>query len=141
MGIALLTVAAIYLCLLRFLYRLRAGNQRWRIYPPTLVAENRWLAQRYGCTGNLVDFGKGAQVPYTELLEEIIALVAEDADALGCAAELARAREIANRGTSAHRQLAVYRAAIEAGADNAEALHQVVDMLIEETVIGTGLEA
>ena len=134
------TVAAIYLCLLRFLYRLRAGNQRWRIYPPTLVAENRWLAQRYGCTGNLVDFGKGAQVPYTELLEEIIALVAEDADALGCAAELARAREIANRGTSAHRQLAVYRAAIEAGADNAEALHQVVDMLIEETVIGTGLE-
>ena len=39
-----MTVAALYVCLLRMLWRLRSANQRWRMYPPTLVRENRWLA-------------------------------------------------------------------------------------------------
>ena len=134
------TVAALYLCLLRMLYRLRAGNQRWRVYPPTLIAENRWLAQRYGCSGKLVDFGIGRQVPYAELLEEVLELVAEDADMLGCTAEVGHAREIVRRGTSAHRQLDVYRAAVAAGADGREAMREVVDMLIAETVAGVGLD-
>ena len=38
------------------------------------------------------------------------------------------------RGTSAHRQLAIYREALEAGATPLEALQGVVDWLIEETV-------
>ena len=132
------TIAAIYVCLIRMLYRLRQGNQRWRIYPRTLIDENRWLAQRHGPDGELVDFGKGEQVPYPELLEEIVELVREDAEALGCVAEVERARDIVARGTSAQSQLAVYRAALEAGADTAEALRAVVDWLIEETVAGVG---
>ena len=59
------TIAAIYVCLIRMLYRLRMGNQRWRVYPRTLIHENRWLAQRYGLQGHLVDFGKGDLVPYS----------------------------------------------------------------------------
>lgn len=133
-----ITIAAIYVCLIRMLYRLRQGNQRWRIYPRTLIDENRWLAQRHGPDGELVDFGKGEQVPYPELLEEIVELVREDAEALGCVAEVERARDIVARGTSAQSQLAVYRAALEAGADTAEALRAVVDWLIEETVAGVG---
>ena len=134
------TVAALYVCLLRWLYRLRASNQRWRIYPSVLIAENRWLAQRHSCTGQMVDFGMGEQVPYANLLDEVIEFVAEDAEALDCVEEVKRSRDIVARGTSAHRQLAVFRAAKESGADNTEAMRQVVDMLIEETMLGTGLE-
>ena len=50
--------------------------------------------------------------------------------------EVAAAREILARGTSAHRQLAAYQAALARGADAEEALGAVVDMLIEETVEG-----
>jgi carboxylate-amine ligase len=131
-----LTVAALYVCLLSMLWRLRAMNQRWRIYPVICIEENRWRAQRYGPTDTLVDFGKGAQVPYAELLDEIIALVTPDAERLGCLPEVLHAREIVRRGTSASRQIAVYEAALSAGAEPAEALQSVVDWLIEATVAG-----
>ena len=48
-------------------------------------------------------------------------------------AEVARTRDILARGTSAHRQVAVYQAAIGKGASKGEALKAVVDWLIEET--------
>lgn len=133
-----LTIAALYVCLLSMLTRLKAMNQRWRIYVNVLIRENRWLAQRYGCGGELVDFGKGTRVPYRDLLEEMIALVREDAEALGCWPEVQRAREIVERGTSAHGQLAVHRAALAAGADRIEAGRAVVDWLITETARDTG---
>jgi carboxylate-amine ligase len=135
-----LTVAALFQSLLSMLYRLRMANQRWRIYPMICVAENRWRAQRYGVTDTLVDFGRGAQVPYPALLEEIIALVAEDADRLACAAEVVRAREIARAGTSAEKQLATYDRALGDGATPEEANRAVVDWLIAETVRDTGQE-
>ena len=101
-----------------------------------LIDENRWRAQRYGFDQGLVDFGKGAIVPYAELLEEILALIDPDARHFGCVAEVSHAREIVARGTSAHRQLAVFGQALSAGADRAEALTAVVDWLIGETVRG-----
>jgi len=131
-----MSIAALYRCLLRMLWRLKRANQRWRRYAALLVNENRWRAQRYGIDEGLVDFGKGTIVPYAELLEEIIALVDEDAKAFGCEAEVAAARDILKRGSSAHRQVAVYRAALAQGATTREALQVVVDMLIEETVKG-----
>ncbi len=126
-------IAAIYRCLLRMLYRLRRNNQRWRRYSAMLVNENRWRAQRYGFDEGLVDFGKGAVVPYADLLEEMLALVAEDAAHFGCEAEVGGARAILGRGTSAHRQLATCKAALDAGADRATALRRVVDQLVAET--------
>ncbi len=128
------SIAAIYLCLLRMIYRLKRNNQRWRRYSNMLIQENRWRAQRYGYDEGLIDFGIGKIVPYGDLLEEIIELVKVDALALDCLPEVEHARQIITRGTSAHRQLAVYRKAVEDGAEKMEALWQVVDMLIEETV-------
>ncbi len=129
-----LTIAALYQSLLSMLARLRRDNQRWRIYPSMCVAENRWRAQRYGVTDTLVDFGKGAQVPYPELLQEIVDLVSADAAALGCLAEVSRAREIAEHGTSAQKQLKVFEDAAAAGASPDEACRAVVQWLIAETV-------
>ncbi len=131
-----ITIAAIYVCLCRMLYRLRRANQSWRSYPVFLLEENRWRAQRYGIDGSLFDFGKGALVPYKDLLDEILELIREDCQALGCVDEVARAREIAANGTSADRQLAVYKVAMERGADKTEALNLVVDHLVAETVAG-----
>lgn len=131
-----ITVAALYVCLMRMLWRLKRANQRWRIYPAALIAENRWLAQRHGVQGSLVDFGIGQQVPLTELMEEIIELVAEDADALGCTTEVQHARTIAMKGTSADRQLATFAAETEAGVDPAEALKKVVAELVSDTSAG-----
>ena len=131
-----IAIAALYRCLLRMLWRLRRSNQRWRLYARMLVDENRWRAQRYGIGEGLVDFGKGTVVPYSDLLEEIIELTAPDAEAFGCTAEVAHARTILTRGTSADRQTAVYRQAIASGATPTEALKRVVDWLIAETTAG-----
>ncbi len=131
-----LCIAALYRCILHMLYRLRRDNQRWRRYRAMLIAENRWRAQRYGVDDRLVDFGKGQMVAYPALLDEIRAILREDAQRLGCEAEIAHASTILGRGTSAHHQTNVFRRAKEAGADRQEALVAVVDWLIEETVAG-----
>jgi carboxylate-amine ligase len=128
-------IAALFQCLISMLVRLRKDNQRWRVYPVSLVNENRWLAQRYGITKGLVDLGKGAIVPYIDLLNEILDLVAEDADRLGCAKEIAHARAIVERGTSATWQIEAFRTAKDNGADDDKALNAVVDMLIERTAV------
>ena len=130
------TVAAFYRCLLRMLWRLRIRNVTWRPYKNLLIEENRWRAQRYGLDDGLVDFGQGRIVPYGELLEELIELTREDAEHFGCLDELRHARDILTRGTSAHRQVAIYRQALEEGATGWEALAKVVDWLVEETMLG-----
>lgn len=127
-------IAAIYVCLLRMLYRLKRTNQRWRKYSNMLIRENRWRAQRYGIDEGLVDLGKGEIVAYGDLLEEVLDLTHVDALALECWDEAKAARDILRRGTSAHRQRAVYADATADGADKREALNAVVDFLIEETL-------
>jgi len=119
------------------LYRLRRANQSWRMYPVFLLNENRWRAQRYAVDGSLFDFGLGTLVPFRDLLREIQDLVAEDAEALGCQAEVAHATNIAREGTSADRQVAEYERLRTAGASEDEALKGVVDLLIVETLAGT----
>jgi carboxylate-amine ligase len=131
-----ISIAAFYRCLLRMLWRLRRGNQRWRLYDRFMVSENRWRASRYGIDEGLIDFGKAAIVPFPELFEELITLIREDAEFFDCVAEIERAHEILERGTSAHKQVAVWQESRQAGKADAEALRDVVDMLIEETAHG-----
>ena len=83
-----------------------------------------------------MDFGRGELVPYPDLLEEIIDLVREDAEELGCLAEVEYARKVVASGTSADRQVATYREAIASGADEQTALAAVVDELIADTATG-----
>ena len=89
-----IAIAALLVCHLRMLYRLRTRNQRWRIYTPMLIRENRWRAMRYSFDEGLIDLARGAVVPFDELLEEMLGLVAEDAVALGCTKEVAAVRDI-----------------------------------------------
>ena len=128
-----IAIAALFCCIIRMLYRLRRENRRWRIYAPMLINENRWRAQRYGLDEGLVDFGRGQIVAFEDLFEELIDMVREDGEALGCLEELRLNRTIAKRGTSAHRQLATYQKVIDAGGEPDAALKAVVDGLIEDT--------
>ena len=129
-------IAALYVCWLHMLFRLRTNNQRWRRYSAFLINENRWLAQRYGFERGLIDFGKGEIVPFGDLLDELLEIVAADARQLGCTAEVEHARTIFARGTSAQWQVDTYKAALAEGASEEEALRAVVDMLIRETAQG-----
>jgi carboxylate-amine ligase len=60
----------------------------------------------------------------------------QDAQELGCVAELEQTLEIPKQGTSAHRQIRTYTNARASGASHNEALRDVVDMLIDETARG-----
>ena len=127
-----LTLAALTQSITRMLWRLATHNQRWRIYDSFLVAENRWRAQRYGTREGLIDLGLGEIVPMAQLVGEIIDLTEEDARHFDALAEVERAREIVETGTSASRQRQVYVEALEAGYERDQALQAVVRHLIEE---------
>jgi carboxylate-amine ligase len=129
-------LAALLVCIMRMLYRLRLHNQRWRLYTAMLIRENRWRAMRYSFDEGLIDLAKGKVVPFAELLGELLTLTADDAAALGCTAEVNTLRDVLNRGTSAHRQLAAFKTARDDGADEEEALKAVVDQLVSDTAAG-----
>lgn len=129
-------LAALVRCILRMLYRLRTRNQRWRLYTPMLIRENRWRAMRYSFDEGLIDLAKGRVVPFEDLMGELCSLISEDAKALDCEKEVKGVYDIMSRGTSAHRQLKGYELERASGASAEEALKSVVDTLIADTAEG-----
>jgi glutamate---cysteine ligase / carboxylate-amine ligase len=132
-----IAISALYVCLARMLWRRRRQNLEWRRYPLLLLEENRWRAQRYGLQGSLIDLGRGELVAIPQLVDELSRLIAEDAAALGCEAEIAHLRDIASLkfgGTSADRQVATRDRLLQGGATAEAALQGVVDELISETL-------
>ena len=131
-----MAITAMYQSLAHMMLRYKKQNMKWRVYPAFLIEENRWLAQRFGVAGDLVDLGAGACRPYPELLDDLLDMLSEDAEALGCLSEVQYARQIVARGSSACRQVSTYDAEITKGARKQDALKAVVDQLIDETVMG-----
>ncbi len=131
-----IALASLLACILRMLFRLRTKNQRWRLYTPMLIRENRWRAMRYSFDEGLIDLAKGHVVPFADLMDELCSLIATDARALGCEKEIKGIHDILSRGTSAHRQLKDYELERASGASDDEALRSVVDTLIEDTAEG-----
>ena len=124
-----LCLAALIQAIVARLRGLRANNMGFRVYPRNLIEENKWRAMRHGVNGKLIDFGKGEEVEFGYLLEELIRFVDPLLDKLGSRTEVEYAFTILREGTSADRQLARYE---ESGGD----FKAVVDMLIEETRVG-----
>lgn len=87
-----IAIAATFQSFVAMLISLKRRNQRWRQYLPALISENRWLAQRHGVSGTLIDFGRREAVPFRDLVEEIIAFTREEAETLGCLGEVERIR-------------------------------------------------
>jgi carboxylate-amine ligase len=131
-----IALVSLLVCILRMLYRLRTRNQRWRIYTPMLIRENRWRAMRYSFDEGMIDLAKGEIVPFEEMIDEMLSLVIDDAQALGCEKEISHVHQILSRGTSAHRQLKRYELERANGASAEDALKSVVDTLIADTAEG-----
>jgi len=128
-------IAALFQAICAKLLKLRRQNMAWRHYRHMHITENKWRAVRYGINGELIDFGIEEAVPFHFLMEELLELLDDVVDELGSRKEVEYVRTILKEGTSADRQLAVYR---QHGGDenNAEALKAVVDNLILETKKG-----
>ncbi|GJE37711.1 carboxylate-amine ligase [Methylobacterium persicinum] len=124
-----LCLAALFRCLVRLCVRRPDLNAGLDGVSRALTLENLWRAQRDGVRAALIDEARGGAVPFNEALDAVLALIAEDADALGCVPEVARARAIAAEGTSADRQVAAYAAARAAGSDHSAGLVAAVDWI------------
>jgi carboxylate-amine ligase len=129
-------IAALTQSILHYLYRMHRDHQHTPVHSRFLVDQNRWRAMRYGYDEGLVDFTTASVTGIGELLADLVGRVSPDAEELGCSRELQRVLQIPQRGTSAHRQLAIYQAALGEGLENEAALQRVVDWLVAETAGG-----
>ena len=129
-----LAVAALYRCLVRLLDRRPDINAGLTGASRAIAAENLWRAQADGVRATLIDEREERAAPFADRMEAALTDVAEDADALGCRAEVEAARVIAAKGTSADGQRRLYDAARAGGAaTRCEALGAVVDWRAAET--------
>ena len=120
--------AALFQAITVKLCKLYSQNMGWRLYRRSLLSENKQRAARFGVDGKLIDFGKRTEVPFSELLDELLEFVDDVVDELGSRKDVYYAREIAKRNTGADRQLAAY--------EKRHDLRDVVDLIIEETAFG-----
>jgi len=124
-------IAAMLQALVAKLWKLRCDNMSFRVYPLSLIEENKWRAVRYGVQGNLVDFGQEIERPARQVIHELLEWFLEDVvDELGSREQVEYALKILDEGTSADRQLATFE---ETGD-----LKAVVDQLVRETAEGVG---
>ncbi len=120
-----IAIAAVAQAIVVKLYRLRRSNLGFRVYRRALIEENKWRAARWGIDGKLIDFGKRQEVSMRELALELLEFVDDVVDELGSRREVDYVRLILAEGTSAERQLHVFR---ETGD-----LKAVVRSLVDDT--------
>ena len=123
-----LCIAALIKGIVGKLIKLRRQNLCWREYRRNLITENKWRAVRYGIDGPMIDFGKRREVPMRELATELLELIEDVADELDIRRDVEYVHTILADGTSADRQLSVYRKTGD--------LRDVVDHVIGETCAG-----
>ncbi|HSH78051.1 MAG TPA: carboxylate-amine ligase [Herpetosiphonaceae bacterium] len=122
-------IAGLFQAVLVKLHSLFERNLTFRVYRRALVQENKWRAMRWGLDGDLIDFGKQAELPARDLIPELLEFVDDVLDDLG-SRELIEGpvQRILTEGTSADRQLRAYERTGDFKA--------VVDQLISETEEG-----
>ena len=102
-------LAALMQAICAKLLQLRSRNLGFRKYMPALIAENKWRAIRHGIDGSLIDFGKQAEVPMRDLALELVEFVDDVVDDLGSRKAVEYVHTILKDGTSADRQLSVFK--------------------------------
>jgi carboxylate-amine ligase len=122
---ATIAIAALAQAIIVKLYKLRTRNLGFRLYHRRLLEENKWRAARWGLDGKLIDFGRQREVPMRELAGELLEFIDDVVDELGSRSEVEYVRTIVREGTSADRQLRVFR-------DSGD-LRAVVRAVVDET--------
>ena len=103
-----------------------------RVYPLSLLEENKWRAVRYGVKGKLLDLGQEAERPAKQVILEFLDFLSDVVDELGSREQIEYAFKILDEGTSADRQLATF-------AETGD-LRAVVDQLVLETAEGVEIQ-
>ena len=132
-------IVALFVSLVRYLLRRDEEGALPKDPPIEIIAENRWLAQRYGVMAFLGDPEQGGRMDIDDYTALLVEDLADDARALGCHAELRRAKEIVREGTGADRQVDHFRLRRLEGDTEAEALRSVVKLAADETKEGIEL--
>jgi carboxylate-amine ligase len=132
-----LVIAAIFQGMVRALVMDRTINAGITSPERALAKENKWRAQRYGIEAELVDpFGQLASISAADAARRLVELVRPHARILGSESELDGVERILTDGTSADRQMTIYREACNRGLSRPNALAQVKAWIQEETVAG-----
>jgi carboxylate-amine ligase len=121
-------LAAIMQALIAKLYKLRQQNLSFRTYPRHLINENKWRSGRYGINSKLIDFGKESEVPYDELVDELLDFIKDSSEELGSTQEVNYVHQILKNGTGADRQLKIF--------EETNDFNAVVDYIVNETKFG-----
>jgi glutamate---cysteine ligase / carboxylate-amine ligase len=101
-----IAIAALYRCLVRHLVNHPAMNRDIGAAERAIALENKWIAQRHGIHGALIDAATRTVRPITEIVEDILTF-----------------------GTSADHQIALETDARGRGRTGEEALSDIVDWL------------
>ena len=123
-------MAALCQALVAKLWKLRQDNLAFRFYSLTLLAENKFRAARYGVHGKLIDLGKSEEALTRTMIHEMVDFVDDVVDELGSRGDVEYAFRILEEGSSADRQLQVFKETND--------LVAVVHHLVRETAQGTG---
>ena len=103
-------IAALFQAITVKLWKLYRQQHGLAPLPPHAPQREQVRARRgFGIQGKLIDFGKQEEVPYADLLEELLAFVDDVVDDLGSREAVYYARTIVARGTGADRQLQTVR--------------------------------
>lgn len=129
-----LAIAALFRCLVRALDRDRGINAGFDRVGRAITNENKWHAQRSGIAATFVDPFSRAPIDISQWLGQIRAFVDEDAEALGCRAEIGHLDRIVAGGTSADRQIGIFNEAKVAGRRRLTAIWDVIDWVGQETL-------
>ena len=131
-----LCLVAWFACLVRRLLRQHYAGKLPEEPLTEIIAENRWVAQRYGVLAFLGGVDGSGRTDIADLVQQLIEILSDDAEALGCEAELRHALDIVNYGSGADRQTDHYRLRLLEGDTEQQALVSVVDQILAETRAG-----
>ncbi|MBT8494437.1 MAG: carboxylate-amine ligase [Deltaproteobacteria bacterium] len=123
-----ITIAALIQAIVVKLVRLHRQNLSFAKHRTEMMSENKWRAARYGVRGQLIDFRKRTEVPFSALASELLEFVDDVVDDLGSRKEAEGIERICSEGTSADKQIQVF--------EKTGKLEPVVDYILEDTLRG-----
>ena len=121
-----IAIAALIQALVATMIQNRERNISWRDYRDSFIYENKWRSMRHGIDGKMIDLGLTKELSSKKLIKEMLGIAEEAAEILGTQKEIAYINTILEKGTSADRQLDMYK--------KTKDLSKVVEMLSEETL-------
>ncbi len=129
-------IASFFRCLVRRLARDNAFGASPSPMLRAIADENRWQIQCDGLDAVLIDIETMEPIAAKTAIRRLMGDLQPDADDLGVADEYVVIERILQDGASADRQINIYQSAIEAGADEPEAIARVIEWLARASMAG-----